>query len=58
MRLEGPGFERVFPARAGMIPATAEEHHRPTGIPRESGDDPVINDYIVRLVGYSPRERG
>ena len=32
----------VFPARAGMSPATASSSLRPTRVPRASGDEPRV----------------
>ena len=49
---------KVFPARAGMIPASDMMLAVILGIPRESGDDPGRT--ITARIGakYSPRERG
>ena len=48
----------VFPARAGMIPSGLDPRAEGARIPRESGDDPVLDIMRGGLGGYSPRERG
>ena len=50
--------ESVFPARAGMILSLLGATIEKTGIPRESGDDPVYVILLVPELPYSPRERG
>ena len=48
----------VFPARAGMIPPGGFHVQHPGGIPRESGDDPLVKIAGFCAAVYSPRERG
>ena len=50
--------ERVFPARAGMIPICSCQFPPARCIPRESGDDPTTDQEDWGGVVYSPRERG
>ena len=41
-----------------MIPMTASWMDFETGIPRESGDDPLDRHRVTMQQEYSPRERG
>ena len=51
-------IHKVFPARAGMIPRRPTISMRSYGIPRESGDDPELDEEEAQSIMYSPRERG
>ena len=51
-------LERVFPARAGMIPICSGGFFGDRRIPRESGDDPIPIIVGPFIPEYSPRERG
>ena len=48
----------VFPARAGMILKLRRGRTPRSGIPRESGDDPIEAVEYDYNPQYSPRERG
>ena len=50
--------DRVFPARAGMIPVDVHDRAVRQSIPRESGDDPWDEFLLMAALLYSPRERG
>ena len=41
-----------------MIPSCSRTQSRNRGIPRESGDDPIVPDPAGTTSEYSPRERG
>ena len=51
-------FFPVFPARAGMIRLRQTPKTKRRSIPRESGDDPRIDESVSLNGVYSPRERG
>ena len=51
-------LDGVFPARAGMIRRQRRLSNAQPRIPRESGDDPLLNWRTARAATYSPRERG
>ena len=48
----------VFPARAGMSPVVSEQHSIHIGVPRASGDEPVVSPVWENIRRCSPRERG
>ena len=52
------GTPEVFPARAGMILGFDGLYVDPARIPRESGDDPLLDIQDADQLRYSPRERG
>ena len=41
-----------------MILTSVDETKKERRIPRESGDDPFVNDSTAKINEYSPRERG
>ena len=49
---------KVFPARAGVIPMVLLDYHEYTSIPRASGGDPCRATTFGHGTRYSPRERG
>ncbi len=51
-------FFSVFPAQAGMILVFAVIASPVSGIPRASGDDPVVAAIFLLFFRYSPRKRG
>ena len=53
----GLGVE-VFPARAGMSPASSHSPTDSTGFPRPRGDEPGIVQLLIRVMEFSPPARG
>ena len=50
--------EAVFPARAGMSRVRCVQGSAQRSVPRASGDEPGILDFIANTITCSPRERG
>ena len=48
----------VFPARAGMSPEIVRPCEGLGGVPRASGDEPVLLQVTNHILKCSPRERG
>ena len=48
----------MFPARAGMSRAAANDGSFSANVPRASGDEPTTATFLDERLGCSPRERG
>ena len=48
----------MFPARAGMSPLSQYPHRVQSGVPRASGDEPIMMRLRTFTPQCSPRERG
>ena len=52
------GEEKVFPAQAGVIPASAMQITIPTSLSRASGGDPKAMNVLAMKDKSFPRKRG
>ena len=48
----------MFPARAGMSPATGQMWPWKCSVPRVSGDEPIVHNIIALIRMCSLRKRG
>ena len=48
----------VFPARAGMSRQVGKSQPDSSGVPRASGDEPLVGAVVMNASLCSPRERG
>ena len=58
VQIPAAGISVLFPAYAGVIPATSRTSARPTTFPRTRGGDPSNAALYACLIYFSPHMRG